>query len=820
VRIFLGKRGNARTFDEVYVDTDALFVLGYDEITRRLVGYARMPKAKERLEKAFFPRQTELELLFDETAAALVYGRSFRWPEFSEHDIGVLLDRIHPLDSMLSQRELLTIALWIEQTGALAQYRKQAELCGAPPGPLDPWFGGITQETALVKAIRKAIDEQGQVQDGASAELAKTRREMRELAGRAVRALQRLFTEPRYDEILQERIVSLRDGRHVIPVKANFVGRIRGIILDRSASGGTLFMEPDAVIPIDNTIKELELHEERLIREILLELTVRVREAVPSLRRSLENAVALNCIFARARLADALDAVRPEFGHALDSIDIRSARHPLLKQKVVPIDITLDRGMRALVITGPNTGGKTVALKTLGLFTLMAESGLFIPAANGSRLRYFSKVFCDIGDEQSIEKNLSTYSAHVTNIVRILQEADRDSLVLIDEIGAGTDPREGAALAISIIEEAMQRGFTLAATTHYGEIKNFAYSHEAIDVAGVEFNEETLAPGYRLEHGIPGASHAFSIASRLGLAPDILDRARARVSEDVRISEDMFRRIEEDLANARRKKLAADQEYAAGSAARESYKRQIERLKNERQILIEETRLAMRALIQQTKEESVRILDELAAREHAPDARARAELHARIHSLEGALPLAPDSDAAAELPLQDEHDDPEQGALAVGDTVEVVALKKSGTVSALKGEEVTVAIGSFTTQAARSGVRRLARGRKNTRTESARDACAPKVRDVWQPRRPAPPMTLDIRGLRAEEAEEKLRVWLDDAGLAGLEMATVIHGKGTGSLRQICQRILSKHPFVASHALAHPAAGGDGATEVKLSPAR
>jgi DNA mismatch repair protein MutS2 len=441
----------------------------------------------------------------------------------------------------------------------------------------------------------------------------------------------------------------------------------------------------------------------------------------------------------------------------------------------------------------------------------MAESGLFIPAASGSRLRYFSNVFCDIGDEQSIEKNLSTYSAHITNTVRILQNADKDSLILIDEIGAGTDPREGAALAISIIEEIIAREITLLATTHYGEIKNFAYTHEAIDVAGVEFNEETLTPGYRLEHGVPGSSRAFSIAARLGLDADILARARERVSEDVRLSEEMFRRIEEDLAGARRKKLAADEEYAASNAARESYKRQIERLKNERQKLIEETRLAMRALLQQTKEESARLLAELAARETSPDARESAEIRTRIYALDHNLPGIPgEADGENEFRAAAE-DDPERKPLAVGDAVEVVALKKHGTVSALKGEDVTVAIGSFTTQIARAGLRRLAPGKKRG---------ASFTHTAARERRPAPSLTLDLRGLRAEEAEEKLRAYLDDAGLAGHEMATIIHGKGTGSLRETSRRVLAKHPFVVSFALAHPSAGGDGATEVKLSPAR
>jgi len=797
------------------MDSGALSVLGFGEIIQKLAGYARMPGAKEKLGQPYFPGLAELELLLDETEAALGLGRLVGWPAFPEQDVLPLLAHIAPRDSMLSARDLLTIALWLEGVAALAQYRRQA----APVLPvghvsatnsvpqLDQYFDAIIPQAALARAIHNAIDEKGEVLDSASPELARVRHEMRDLASKATRAMQRFLAEPRHEEVIQDRIISLRDGRHVVPIKANFAGRVRGIILDRSASGGTLFMEPDAVIPIDNAIKELELLEERLIMEILRSLTSRVQEAVPGMRRACENAAALDCIFARARLAAALAAVRPEFSPAEDALDIREARHPLLSHAVVPIDIHLAYRSRALVITGPNTGGKTVALKTLGLFTLMAKSGLFIPAA-GARLRFFSRVFCDIGDEQSIEKNLSTYSAHIGNIVRILQEADRDSLVLIDEIGAGTDPREGAAIAISIIEEAISREITLVATTHYGAIKNFAYTHEFVDVAGVAFNEETLTPGYRLEHGVPGASHAFSIASRLGLAPHILERARAGLADEVRVTEEMFRRIETDLMSARGKKLAADEEFAASKAAHAQYKRQIEILKNERQALMEETRLAMRALIEGAKEECSRILGELAGREHSPNARETAAVRARIHAIEQSLPNIP-----GEINAENEYAD-EPGAaaeLAVGDRVTVAALKKEGIVTALKGDEATVAIGSFTTQTTRSGLIRLGK---------SKGASAIARRHITLARQSSPSLTLDIRGLRASEAEEKLRAWLDDAGIAGLEMATIIHGKGTGSLREVSHRILSKHPFVASFGFAHPAAGGEGATEVKLCPAR
>ncbi|MDR2733154.1 MAG: endonuclease MutS2 [Spirochaetota bacterium] len=794
-------------------DTSALSVLGFDEITRKLIGYARTPGAKEKLGQAYFPGLAELELLLDETEAALALGRAFGWPVFSEHDIEPLFAQLHPRDAMLSARDLLTIALWLENIAACLQYRKQAGVALRSPESewvlrqaerLDPWFEGIIPQVPITRAIHNAIDEKGEVLDSASPELARTRHEMRDLAARAMRALQRFLAEPRHEEIIQERIISLRDGRHVIPIKANFAGRVRGIILDRSASGGTLFMEPDAVIPIDNAIKELELKEERLIAEILRGLTSRVQEALPGLSRAYQNTVILDCIFARARLADAHKAVRPEFSPAEDALDIREARHPLLSHEVVPIDIHLAHRSRVLVITGPNTGGKTVALKTLGLFTLMAKCGLFIPAASAA-LRFFSRVFCDIGDEQSIEKNLSTYSAHIRTVVRILEEADRDSLVLIDEIGAGTDPREGAALAISIIEEAIYREITLVATTHYGAIKNFAYTHEFVDVAGVAFNEETLTPGYRLEHGVPGASHAFSIAARLGLAPDILERARAGLSDEVRVTEEMFRRIENDLAGARGKKLAADEEFAASKAAHAQYKRQVEILKNERQALMEETRLAMRALIEQAKEECARILDQLALREHAPNARETAALHAGIHALEQSLPNI-SGEANSESEYDAESDDAAE--LAVGDRVTVLALKKDGVVSAIKGDEATVAIGSFTTQITKSGLRRIGKGKS-----------ASPHRHIAQALRSAPSITLDIRGLRALEAEEKLRAYLDDAGIAGLEIATIIHGKGTGSLREVSHRVLSKHPFVASFGFAHPAAGGEGATEVKLSPA-
>jgi len=744
--------------------------------------------------------------MLDEAGTALVYGRSFDWPCFPEDDIGPLLERALPLDACLSPHELLAVAAWCASLGSLTRYHETAASCAVPRSLLDPLFAAITAHPDLVQAIRKAIDDQGEIKDSASRELNLIRHEIRDLSQRANRILQRMLNDSRLEGIWQERLVSLRDGRHVVPVKAGQNGRLRGIILDRSTSGETLFVEPDAVVGIDNGIKELQIAEDREIRKVLLDLTKRLRQHASAIGMTRNTAADLDCIFARARLADSMNGIRPEFVAHTRPLEILEARHPLLTCTPVPVDIIFGDGQRALVISGPNTGGKTVALKTLGLFVLMAQSGLFIPAARSSRLRWFASVWSDIGDDQSIERNLSTYSAHISSITTILSQAGEDSLVLIDEIGAGTDPREGSALGIAIIEALLERGVTLAVTTHYGDIKNYAYGSPAIDIAGVRFDEESMTPGYQLERGIPGASHAFTIAERLGLDASILGRARGLVPEEVRQSEEMFRRIEEDLAVARSKKLAADEAHAAGTATRERYRRELDRLKQERETLIDETRLAMRALLRQTEEEVDTLLESLRSRSTPPDAREIAELKQRVHALSASIP------AVSEALTEEMLDSPEI-ALAQGDRVEVLALGKTGDVLRIDGDQITVGIGSFRTAVKRSGVRRLGGARTQPPPSFSIERSTPQA-----PRSPG--IVLDIRGLRAEEAEERLRRYLDDAGLAGLAMVTIIHGKGSGSLRETSWRVLGGHPFVEDFHTAILEAGGNGATEVRMHSAR
>lgn len=784
-----------------------LSTLGYDEILQRLANQARMPLAKERCQRPSFPTQSQLAQRLDETGTALLYGRSFDWPAFPDYDIWEIVQKAVPLDACLPASQLLTLARWCVSLLEIQRYRELAASCSMPSSLLDPLFSAVDSHPGLVRAIRRAIDEQGEIDDRASPELGRIRHEIRELSQRATRILQRMLAETRYEEVWQDRLVSIRDGRYVVPVKAGQNGRIRGIILDRSASGETLFVEPDAVVGIDNGIKELQLAEEREIRRILLELTAELRQEAKALSRTREAVTELDYIFARARLAERMNASRPEFVSSSQPLEILEARHPLLTCTPVPIDIVFGTAQQALVISGPNTGGKTVALKTLGLFVLMAQSGLFIPASALSRLHWFESVWCAIGDDQSIEHNLSTYSAHIRTISLILSQTNEGSLVLIDEIGAGTDPREGAALGIAIIEAFLAQGVTLVVTTHYGDIKNYAYTSARIDIAGVRFDEESLKPGYQLERGIPTSSHAFSIAARLGLDNAILKRAQELVPEEVRQSEAMFKQIEEDLAAAREKKLAADEAHAAGRAARERYRRELDRLRQEREALIDETRLAMRALLRQSETEVNALLDALRQRTTVPNAKEIALLKHRLHALADQMPplaTAPQEDLSDKADL----------ALAIGDRVEILALAKEGEVLQIDGEKVNVAIGSFTTSVARTALKRIGASRK----KPSRGEFSFESEQAGKSRSPG--ISLDIRGLRAAEAEERLRHYLDEAGLANLALVTIIHGKGSGSLRETTQRVLKEHPFVTGFHTAAPAAGGTGATEVTIGGAR
>jgi DNA mismatch repair protein MutS2 len=684
---------------------------------------------------------------------------------------------------------------------------------------------------SLMDEIGRCIGDQGEVMDHASPKLARIRREMRTAHERLLDRLNRIVTNPRNTTYLQEALVTQRGGRYVIPIKADFKGRIPGIVHDTSASGATLFIEPLSAVDMGNQWRQLQIEEEKEVERILAELSAQVASLADELAWTVDALAELDLAFAKAHYANAMEATEPalcrfkggapsaaparEKGrkrpapdakapipHPGSTLDLRQARHPLLDPKlVVPIDVHLGDEYFVLVITGPNTGGKTVTLKTVGLMAAMAQSGLHLPVAEGSALPVFEGIYADIGDEQSIEQSLSTFSSHLTNIVTILGVADERSLVLLDELGAGTDPVEGSALARAILSHLLAQGITTMVATHYSELKAFAHTTPGVENASVEFDLKTLAPTFRLQIGLPGRSNAFAIAERLGLSSDIVYAARALISPEELETESLLAEIQQ----AHREAIAARDE--AVLAQRQVQQREhqlaarLAAVEGERAAILGEARAQARRELSEVQKEIEALRDEMAERQRLSTLGEEwlAEARARVSEQEKEVaPLPP--------PLLPEQT-VEPGEVAVGDTVWVAGLDAIGEVMALDGDTAEVQVGSFGVRVESSNLERRAQP----------ESVEPETRRAPSGFHPSPGVELDLRGHRVEEILPRLDKYLDDAFLAGMPFVRIIHGKGTGALRQAVREQLQGHPLVKSHRPGEEGEGGSGVTVAYLA---
>lgn len=781
------------------METHSLQVLEFDRILMQLAGCARLPAVKEAIRQPHFHAQDGAEHCFDQIEALQLLESECGAPPLRELPmVQSLLLRIEPENAYLSPPDTRSCGLWLAFAAEIQHYFRQAADKDLPFAALEPIVDAISVFPAAEKAILNAINERDELNDNASPELKRIRRSLRETSEHINNILRRLINNPDQSDYFQDRVVTIREERFVVPLKANHQGKLPGIIHDRSSSGETLFVEPEAVVALNNQLKTLLLDEEREIIAILKGLADMLRRATPAIIATEQAIMDLDLVNARTQFAAALQAVRPTFG---PGIELKAARHPLLRKTPVPVDIAFGPGNSILVVTGPNTGGKTVTLKTAGLFCLMARAGLFIPAAEGSRVGFFREVYCDIGDEQSIEQSLSTFSGHMTNIVHILRHADQNSLVLLDEMGAGTDPEEGAALGIAILETLLERTITALCTTHYGAIKNFAYTTAGIENACMEFDMDSLMPTFHLVRGMPGASRALEIGERLGLPPQVITRAKQRISGASRESGEMLRRIERDLARAREKKKIAEAQARLKEELSSEYRRKLETINEKRREILEQARREAAALLRDREQETDRILHDLRQRESPPSAREISDIKAALHTSHnelGASLLAPD--------VETHPQPPQSGTAAAGDVVEVLSLGREGTVISVEdgGERLLVALGSFQTMVPVTGVRPT--GRRAQRSTFSASVEKP---DSFYP-------VLDIRGCRFQEARDKLRNYLDDAALVGMSTLTIIHGKGTGALGKATAEVLTGHPMVKRFGLAPPERGGAGSTEVEL----
>ena len=708
----------------------------------------------------------------------------------------------------LNTRELLDIAQVLRCARAVREYG--AGQAGAQT-VLDGYFQALTPNRFLEDKITGAILSEEEIADGASPELADIRRHIRVAAGKVREVLNRLLgsNQAKY---LRESIITMRGGRYVVPVKSEHKNDVPGLVHDVSGSGSTFFIEPMGVVNANNELKELERKEQKEIERILAELSADCAGAGQTIQEDYRTLVALDVIFARAKLSSQMGGMEPALG---DHLELRRARHPLLETKTaVRNDLGLGKGFDTLVITGPNTGGKTVTLKTMGLLTLMAQCGLHIPAGDGSVVRVCSSVLADIGDEQSIDQSLSTFSSHMVNIVAILAQADRDSLILLDELGAGTDPVEGAALAAAIIESLRGLGAAVVATTHYAELKVYAMSTPGVENASCEFDVETLAPTYRVLIGVPGKSNAFAISRRLGLPEAILQKAAARVDGESARFEQVLDRLEGQRQAMEREREQAERLRREMERARDQAQQYRDQIERERGRATQKARAEAEAILRQAREtadQTFRELNEMRRRQEregvgADENERRAALRRRLNEVQGAL-----AQEGERLPPP-----PPTRPAEAGDTVE---LRKTGTQA-----EVT-AVNKDGTLQLQAGILKLKARQEEVRvleevTEQKRRAQQRRQQQtarVGRAFRAGPAKAeLDLRGMMADEALGAVDLFLDNALLGKLETVTIIHGKGTGALRRAVREHLKGSGYVKSFRPGAYGEGEDGVTVVSL----
>ena len=750
----------------------------------------------------------EAARLQEETQSARERLGLYGSPSFSGvKDVSRALNRADH-GGVLNTRELLDVADLLTASRRVAEYDRDRQ---GEKTVLDHLFSALHTNKFLEDKIRGAILDEETIADSASPELADIRRKMRLAASKGRQILQRIISSPSYAKVLQEALITQRDGRFVVPVKAECKGSIPGLVHDISSSGATLFVEPMGVVQANNELKELQAREEKEIDRILRILSGECAAQMMNILYDYDILVHLDVIFARGQLSYRMNAAKPILARK-GGIVLRRARHPLLDQaKAVPISLELGNSYDTLVITGPNTGGKTVTLKTIGLLTLMAQCGLQIPADDGCRLRVFDRVLADVGDEQSIEQSLSTFSAHMSNTVEILRQADENSLLLFDELGAGTDPVEGAALAIAIIQNGRSKGSLIAATTHYAEMKTFAMTTAGVENASCEFDVATLRPTYRLLIGIPGKSNAFAISRRLGLDEEVIAAAKAQMdSESIRF-EDVLTQLEEKRQRLEKAQAEADrlwQQSQEDARKARTFREQMEKAKeNARSKGENEARRIVRQAQQQV-DEIFAELDEL---------RRKMQQQADFQAINDAKVSARKHMNAAQeaLHLREETPEPETPSrpIAAGDRVELPGVRTAATVVQVNGDGSLVLQAGKMKMTAKPGQVRLIEGQPQVKKQAA----APKTG-------PAPTLhlerrassELDIRGYATLEAESVVENYLDAAVMAKLETVTIIHGKGTGALRKAVHEILRRSKAVKSFRLGRYGEGEAGVTVVEL----
>ncbi|GGE42293.1 endonuclease MutS2 [Pullulanibacillus camelliae] len=780
----------------------ALSLLEYEKIKEQLKNYTASSLGKEWVEQ-LVPRTSiaEVQALIDETdEGATVYRLRGNVPLGGVTEVRPFIKRA-VIGGVLSASELNAIGDSIRASRIIKKFFADLEEEEVKLPILYARVNEMVPQTQLEKEITSCVDDSGRVMDGASDKLRTIRSQMRTLDARIKERLEGLIRSSHHQKMLSESIVTIRNDRYVIPVKQEYRHAFGGIVHDQSSSGATVFIEPQAVVEIDNQLSEARAKEKHEIERILRALTEQVAEVAELLNATVEHLGYLDFIFAKAKFAHALKATKPALRED-GKLEFKRARHPLISaREVVPISIQMGSPYQAIIITGPNTGGKTVTLKTVGLLTVMAQSGLHIPVDEGSSVNVFEQIFADIGDEQSIEQSLSTFSSHMTNIVTILDQVNFRSLVLFDELGAGTDPQEGAALSIAILDDVFRRGASIIATTHYSELKAYAYEREGAVNASVEFDVQTLRPTYRLLMSIPGRSNAFEISRRLGLSEDIIEEARQQISGETAKVDNMIAALEKSQREAE----------TAEQKAKE-YKADVERLKDE----LEAERLkleAERGKILKKAEEAAREAVEKARREAEEVITTLRQLQqqsqpVKDHEVIDAkkrLDHALEALAHESKPVTQSYTKAKPSHFQPGQEVKVLSFGQKGhIVEKINDKEYLVQVGIM-----RMNIKAV--DLKAVKEEQ-------EVKPVVNIRTTTTTVKteLDLRGERYEEAISRLDRYIDKALVAGYSRVSIIHGKGTGALRKGVENHLKQHSRVKSFRSGGAGEGGGGVTIVEL----
>ncbi len=815
------------------MDAKTLHTLEYQKVLERLAGYCAFAASTEKALK-LHPTNNIDEALLRLTGTSEAVQMLVTRPDLTiggAHDVRQVVD-LAAHGGVLAPTDLLDVKSTLVAARTLV---RTFERLGERFPTLYAIVSQIPAPMGLVDGITRAISERGEVMDSASEALAVIRRNLRIAHDRLMTKLQKMVSDPHTAPYLQEALITQRDGRYVLPLRAEFKGRIRAVVHDQSASGATLFVEPLNVVEHNNEFRELQLAERDEERRILTELSQQVGMQAGNILNTVDRVADLDLCFAKAKYSDAIAATEPALlligkptgRHPGTIIRLYQARHPLLDPAtVVPIDVELDAQTYAMVVTGPNTGGKTVTLKTIGLLALMAQSGLHIPAHSGSEISLFHNIYADIGDEQSIEQSLSTFSGHITNIIRILEHADRRSLVILDELGAGTDPQEGAALARALLTHLLERGITTLVTTHHPELKAFAHSTPGVVNASVEFDLETLRPTFHLTIGLPGRSNALAIAQRLGMPDPIITAARSELSPSDLRAEDLLDEIHRQRDLSRKARTAAENARREVEAMRAELASRLEKIEDERMQVLDKAQHQAEEQLEELQDELREVRRQL-ARTRQP-LEVIEDIENQVEDLQEAIA------APVERRMPETSITPIRRTIRLGDKVRLHSLNTQGVVTSLSDEEAEVSVGVLRIRARLAELQLMG----EETSLSASPVGLPTARELIVGSHPhpaavtpaltvrqsgsqlyaeSPGIELDLRGQRSEEALDALDRYIDSAYLAGLPWVRIIHGKGTGKLRLAVREALSHNPHVKSFESGGDKEGGEGVTVAKLA---